>query len=175
MFGLINAGHILKGDFGGFFCQHFGAGFAKAHGFAAALLHLAQKKQPDTNKNQPWQGPDDHTQQGCFPLFLWRGTDANFGILQPVHQFEIAWVIGDEGGLTLIATGGCNLLALNGDLFNLSLREQLRKFGIIHHRGFGGAGLLKTAKNGKNNQRNNNPNGNVFQKIWHKTLSLEKG
>ena len=58
-FGLVNARHVREGHLAGAFCQHFGAGFAKAHRPAlTAALHAVHEINPHTDQQYKRQKAD---------------------------------------------------------------------------------------------------------------------
>ena len=90
--GFIHTGHVLKGHTGRVLVEQARAGTAKAHGLAAATLHLAHEEDPDTDEQQ--HGEPRH-QQGHVPGLFFRrlGLDFHLLVQQAGHQ-----LIGLDGG-----------------------------------------------------------------------------
>ena len=54
LFGLVNTGHVGKGDLGLLLGDHLGPGASEGHGLAAPTLHLSHKENPHTDQQGAW-------------------------------------------------------------------------------------------------------------------------
>lgn len=115
--GFFDAGNIFEGHAAGLLGQHFGLGLAKAHGLAAAALHLTHEEDPDTD-DQKHREPADQSAHQRRQAFFRLCDDAHALVVQLFNEVRI--IRGIYINRATVARFCSQVIALDGDFGNLA-------------------------------------------------------
>lgn len=166
--GFLDTGNIFEGHTTGFLGQHLGLGFAKAHGFATAALHLAHEENPYTD-DQKHREPADQSAHQRREAFFRLCDNAHALVIQ---LFNKVWIIrGVNINRATVARFCSQSVALDRDFGNLSrihfgqeVRECQRRLTGLS------GGRLKQVKQRHQKDGDNNPQCEIFSHIHSKLL-----
>ena len=168
LFGLVATSYIGESHLIGIFIKHARLALAKAEGTAlATALHLTHEIDPDTDQ-QEHRAPahqQRHEQRALFARFDVKldtigdqVTDqATIKVGSGGPDFAIIGGDSDDFGTALTFLNDCTLDALASNL--------LQKIGVTQIAGTGWATGFKLFENGKEHQRNDEPDGNFREPL----------
>ena len=129
--GLVDAGHVLKGDAAMRLGQKLGAALAEAERLAAGALHLARQENPHADQSDKRQPRNQERNEPGDILGLRTRGDIDVLIVEALHQRRIARRVGLEGLAVII--GAVDFRPLNDHLAHtalIDLVEQSREGNI---------------------------------------------
>ena len=129
--GLVDAGHVLKGDAAMRLGQKLGAALAEAERLAAGALHLARQENPHADQRDKRQPRNQERNEPGHILGLRTRGDINVLIVEALHQRRIARRVGLEGLAVIV--GAVDFRPLNDHLAHtalIDLVEQSREGNI---------------------------------------------
>ena len=117
--GLVDAGHVLKGDAPVRLGQKLRPRLAEAERLAAGTLHLPREKDPDTDQRHERQPGDQQRDEPRHVLGLRPRGDRNALVVEALHQARIARRIGLEAAA--VGESAVDLRALDDDVAHAAL------------------------------------------------------
>ena len=161
--GFIHAGDVFKRDAALTLGQELGARFAEAHRLAAAGLHLAQEKHPDTDQQQHGEPVDEDADQRRHAVI--GSGHGGIDIVGLQHRPQGGVVVGHGGGEGLTGRQfAFDLLTLEGDFANLVLQNLFVEFRIADGADIGvGACPLKQVEQEHQKDRDQDPQTEIAQ------------
>ena len=163
---VIDAGDVVKRDAALLFGQQAGAGFAEAHGAAAAALHLAHEEHPDADQQQHRE-PGQHVMQQRIDVAFFRLGDHLHALIgQAADQRRVFWGVGLERAA--IAEGAGDGAALDDDAADAAAIDLADEVRIGDLRGGRAAAAgLKEVEQHHQKQGDHHPECEITAEIAH--------
>ena len=169
--GLVDAGHVLKGDAAMRLGQKLGAALAEAERLAAGALHLARQENPHADQRDKRQPRNQERNEPGHILGLRTRGDIDVLVVEALHQRRIARRVGLEGLAVIV--GAVDFRALNDDLAHtalIDLVKQSREGNI--RRGRVLTGILEQREQRQQQQDNDDPQCEISEiSVHHKSLA----
>ncbi len=163
--GLLDAGHVLEGDFALSLGQEFCSALAERHGLAAPHLHLAHEEDPDSDQQEQREPGDKNREPGKLLLFR-LGIDGDFFLEQLLGKERVGRLVGTEFLAVLAFKLAGYVIALNGyrrDFTGLDLRHEIAEVDLFSRR----ARLVEHVEQQDHHQADDQPEREIFVELVH--------
>ena len=154
--GLVDTGHVFKGDAAVRLGQKLRPRFAEAERLAAGALHLARQENPDADQRDKRQPGNQERHEPGHVLGLRPRRDRDALIIKTLNEARIARRIGLEAAA--VGEGAVDFRPLDQDVAHAALidfTQKLRERDVL--RGGVRAGILEQREQRKQQQDNDDP------------------
>ncbi len=171
--GFIDSGNVLKRNAAMRFGEQFGAALAEAERLAAGALHLPRQENPNADQRHKRQPRNQQRNEPGYIVRQRTRGDLHAFIVEALHQIRVAGRIGLKAAP--VGVGAVDLRTLDEHVAHaplIDIAQKLRERNVLRGRAL--TRILKQREQGKQEQDNDHPQGEIAQIGIH-LLSLVRG